>query len=84
MSSHMRHRFTLSPPITASSLMITINDWSIQPCMGLLMLGCNFKNGMCMILITFYRRFCISAMHIIIVVLHTKIHSYSHITTLGR
>ena len=45
MSDEGRHYFALWPPITASSIKITINDWNSQPCMSLLMLGCNYSDG---------------------------------------
>ena len=45
MSDERQHFFALWPPITASSIKITINDWNIQPCMSLLMLGCNYSDG---------------------------------------
>ena len=46
MSNHEEHFFALWPPITASGIKITINDWSSQPCMSLLMVGCNYSDGM--------------------------------------
>ena len=46
MSDHTEHFFALWPPITASSIKITINGWSGQPCMSLLMVGCSNSVGM--------------------------------------
>ena len=46
MSGYERHYFGLWPPITASSMRITVHEWNDQPCMSLLMMGCNYSDGM--------------------------------------
>ena len=46
MSGYERHYLVLWPLVTASSMRITVHEWSDQPCMSLLMMGCNYSDGM--------------------------------------
>ena len=46
MPCYERHYFILCSPITASSMRITVRNWENIPCMSLLMMGCNYSDGM--------------------------------------
>ena len=69
MSGYERHYFGLWPPITASSMRITVHEWNDQPCMSLLMMAvtivmvCNDDDVMLFVISLSYTTLAVTMMY---------------------